>query len=76
MNNDPAILINRVQDFIKEENLFNSGSKLYCAVSGGIDSVVLCDVLFSLGYNFTILHCNFKLRGEESDRDENFVRNT
>lgn len=75
MNNDPAILINRVQDFIKEENLFNSGSKLYCAVSGGIDSVVLCDVLFSLGYNFTILHCNFKLRGEESDRDENFVRN-
>ncbi|MBR2166643.1 MAG: tRNA lysidine(34) synthetase TilS [Paludibacteraceae bacterium] len=44
------------------------------AVSGGADSVSLLDVLMRAGYDCIAVHCNFHLRGTESDRDEMFVR--
>ena len=49
-------------------------AKFGVAVSGGIDSSVLCDLCAMAKIPFFLVHCNFKLRAEESDRDEQFVR--
>ena len=44
------------------------------AVSGGVDSMVLCDLLLKSEINFSIAHINFMLRGIDSDQDESFVK--
>ncbi len=62
------------RDYVKEQHLFDQQAMLLIAVSGGVDSVVLCELCHRAGYRFAILHCNFHLRGKESDRDEGFVR--
>lgn len=53
--------------------LFTKKDKLLLAVSGGVDSMVLCDLLLKGGYDFSIAHCNFKLRAKASDLDEKLV---
>ena len=68
-------LVEKFKEFIRRENLFKPKDKLLLAVSGGVDSTVLCELCKRSGYDFVIAHCNFKLRGEESERDEVFVKN-
>ncbi|MDH5413765.1 MAG: tRNA lysidine(34) synthetase TilS [Flavobacteriaceae bacterium] len=59
--------INSYFSFLKDK-------KLLIAISAGIDSVVLLHLLHSLKFNISLAHCNFQLRGKESDKDEAFVR--
>ena len=67
-------LTDRFTQYIRKEELFKTGDRLLLAVSGGVDSVVLCELCHQCGFSFAIAHCNFGLRGEESERDEQFVK--
>lgn len=49
--------------------------KVYLAISGGIDSMVLCDLLIKCNIEVQLLHCNFKLRKKESNEDQKFIEN-
>ena len=60
--------------FVEENKLVRKTDRVLLAVSGGIDSSVMTDLFRKAGYTFAILHCNFGLRGTESDEDEIFVR--
>ena len=68
-------LENRVESFIVQHHLLTHGARVLVALSGGADSVALLRMLIKLGFSCHAVHCNFHLRGEESDRDERFVRN-
>ncbi|MES2591433.1 MAG: tRNA lysidine(34) synthetase TilS [Bacteroidota bacterium] len=59
--------------YIQKENLFKIDEKILLTVSGGIDSVLMCELFHKAGLSFGIAHCNFQLRAEESDTDEEFV---
>ena len=65
----------KVGRYIAAKNLFSNGDRLLVGLSGGADSVCLLTVMHELGYEIGAAHCNFHLRGSESDRDETFVRN-
>ncbi len=67
-------MIDQFQLYINRCNLIAEGDKLILALSGGIDSMVLADLLLKTKVEFVAAHCNFHLRGEESDGDERFVR--
>ncbi len=59
--------------YINRYNLIAEGDRLILALSGGIDSMVLADLLLKSKVQFVAAHCNFHLRGAESDGDEKFV---
>jgi tRNA(Ile)-lysidine synthase len=63
----------RFKEHLKELTSVDSDSHTILAVSGGIDSVVMAYLFKASTYSFSIAHCNFQLRGEESDKDEDFV---
>lgn len=67
-------MLRRVLKYIRDNELLKKGDRVLVCVSGGADSVALLDVLQRGGWECIVAHCNFHLRGEESDRDEQFVR--
>ena len=64
----------KIAQYIDNERLFPIDARIIVALSGGADSVALLRILHTLGYDCEAAHCNFHLRGTESDRDEMFVR--
>lgn len=67
-------MLNNVRAYIEKHSLLNRDCLHIVALSGGADSVCLLRMMKQLGYRVEAAHCNFKLRGEESDRDEAFCR--
>lgn len=73
-NHDTAPFLERVKSYIASHHMLPYGGRVLVALSGGADSVALLRVLLHLNYECVAAHCNFHLRGEESMRDERFVR--
>ena len=67
-------MLEEFRRFIQSNALCQPTDRILLAVSGGIDSMVLLHLYISAGYNPGIAHCNFHLRGDESDGDEQFVK--
>ena len=67
-------MLKHLQEHITQDFSFLKGKKLLLAISGGIDSMVLLDLFSKLDFKIAIAHCNFQLRGSESDEDEEFVK--
>ncbi|MDD4192468.1 MAG: tRNA lysidine(34) synthetase TilS [Mangrovibacterium sp.] len=67
-------MINAIRSYIRTENLFQPGDKVILAVSGGVDSMVMLDLFRRMNGDFVVAHCNFHLRGAESDAEEVFLR--
>ena len=67
-------MLDQFQAYINRYNLIAEGDKVILALSGGIDSMVLADLLLKAKVQFVAAHCNFHLRGNESDGDDWFVR--
>lgn len=68
-------MLRKLVHFVEEEKLFYRDEKILVAVSGGVDSVVLLDLLCKMEVECGVAHCNFHLRDEESDGDFEFVKN-
>lgn len=68
-------MLSNFKNHISARFPFLKNKKLFLAVSGGLDSMVLLHLLQQLEYEIAVLHCNFQLRGLESFGDEDFIRN-
>ena len=69
-------MLTKFQNHIEQNFLQLKDKKLLLAVSGGVDSMVLLDLFYKLRFDICVVHCNFQLRGKESDADEMLVRET
>lgn len=68
-------MIEQFQNYNRINNLFRKTDSILLGISGGIDSIVMFHLFRLSGLKIGIAHCNFSLRGDESDKDEEFVRN-
>lgn len=64
---------NEFSRYIESHELISPGSKILLAVSGGVDSMVMAQLFLESEFSFAIAHCNFRLRGESADADEELV---
>ena len=74
MQKSSSLFLRKIEQFIEQKELMSKKQLYLVALSGGADSVALLLALKKLGYNIEAAHCNFHLRGEESDRDEDFCK--
>ena len=74
MQKSSSLFLRKIEQFIEQKELMNNSQLYLVALSGGADSVALLLALKKIGYNIEAAHCNFHLRGEESDRDEDFCK--
>ena len=75
-NKNKDMLTERFQAYVRDNEFFTREDKILLTVSGGVDSMVLTTLCFNCGYNVGVAHCNFQLRGQESDEDETMVLET
>ena len=66
-------MLEQFKHYVTGHGLFGSGEPILLAISGGVDSMVMAELFHRAGFNFAIAHCNFGLRGAESNQDEQFV---
>jgi tRNA(Ile)-lysidine synthase len=66
-------MLEKFRDYIVSNSLCSPEDRILLTVSGGIDSVVMTDLFVEAGFNAGMAHCNFGLRGRESDEDEEFA---
>ena len=66
-------MLTRLKDFVALHDLFDPEDRILLAVSGGLDSMVMLDAFRENAYKIGVAHCNFQLRGKDSDGDEAFV---
>lgn len=67
-------MLERFNRYVIDNELFIKTDKILVALSGGVDSMVLATLFLRSEYDVAFAHCNFHLRGEESDKDTDFVR--
>lgn len=66
-------MLEQLLEYVEQHMLFSPDDPVLLAVSGGVDSMVMAELFHRAGYKFAIAHCNFGLRGSESNQDEAFV---
>lgn len=69
-------MLKQFLNHIEQNSLCTSDQKILLAVSGGLDSMVMLHLFKEVGYSVAVAHCNFQLRGSESDEDEAFIKQT
>ena len=67
------VLLKAFEKYVERHELFSHEDKILLTVSGGVDSMVMLSIFVRLGYKVEVAHCNFGLRGEESDEDTAMV---
>ncbi len=67
------LLLQKFNAYIRENQLIAPGDRILLTVSGGVDSMVMLSLFARSGYDIGVAHCNFQLRGEESEEDEQLV---
>ena len=68
-------LLERFIRYIREKELFTLSDRILLTVSGGVDSMVMMNLMVEAGYSVGVAHCNFQLRGDEAVEDEELVAN-